>query len=134
MEITETSLMESFDTNKQKLEEIKKIGYLNPSGRFWDGLFIFKLFNSLPIDIVKIDKSFVDAMLLSEKGSNIIRSIIKLAQNIGLQVVAEGVENTEQYNMLQKNNCDFIQGYYISKPITFEKIVTQIAQRQKISN
>ena len=89
---------------------------------FGTGYSSLSYLNSLPIDRVKIDKSFVDAMLQSEKDSKIIETIINLAHNIGLQVVAEGVEDKDQFEILEKDHCELIQGYYISKPVSYEQI------------
>lgn len=123
LEVTETSLMESFELNKKKLDELKKLGISIHLDDFGTGYSSLNYLTSLPIDRVKIDKSFVDSMLLTEKDSNIIKTIIKLAHNIGLQVVAEGVEQFEQFEILKNNNCELIQGYYISKPVNYEEII-----------
>ena len=118
--------MESFDLNKKKLDEIRELGISFHLDDFGTGYSSLNYLTSLPIDRVKIDKSFVDAMLQSEKDSNIIKTIIKLAHNIGLQVVAEGVEQREQFELLQNYKCELIQGYYISKPVSFEEITSTI--------
>ena len=126
LEITETSLMESFDINKKKLDEVRELGISFHLDDFGTGYSSLNYLTSLPIDRVKIDKSFVDAMLQSEKDSNIIKMIIKLAHNSGLQVVAEGVEQREQFELLKNYKCELIQGYYISKPVSFEEITSTI--------
>ena len=64
----------------------------------------------------------------SEKDSKIIKTIIKLAHNIGLQVVAEGVEDHEQFDLLQSYKCELLQGYYISKPVNYKQIIRTIQQ------
>lgn len=124
LEITETSLMQSFDLNKQKLEELQKLGISIHLDDFGTGYSSLSYLNSLPINHVKIDKSFVDGMLQSEKDGKFIETIINLAHTIGLQVVAEGVEHKEQFERLQSYNCELIQGYYISKPVSYEEIVS----------
>ncbi len=129
IEITETSLMKSFDVNLKKLEELKGLGMSIHLDDFGTGYSSLSYLNSLPIDRVKIDKSFVDVMLQSEKDRKIIETIMSLAHNIGLQVVAEGVEKQEQFEMLVQNNCIMIQGYYISKPLNFEKIVMMLIEQ-----
>lgn len=123
LEITETSMMNSFDSNKLKLEELREMGISIHLDDFGTGYSSLSYLNSLPIDHVKIDKSFVDEMLHSEKNRKFIETIIKLAHTIGLQVVAEGVEHEEQFEMLERFNCELIQGYYISKPVNFEEII-----------
>ena len=74
------------------------------------------LFRSLPVDEIKIDKSFVAGMLNDEKDTMVVRSIIELGHNLGLRVVAEGVENLETLDALAVLGCDEAQGYYINQP------------------
>ena len=131
LEVTETSLMESFDLNKKKLDELKKIGVSIHLDDFGTGYSSLNYLTSLPIDRVKIDKSFVDAMRQSEKDSKIIKTIINLAHNIGLQVVAEGVEDREQFDLLHSYNCELLQGYYISKPVNYKQIIFTLQQDMK---
>ena len=126
LEITETSLMESFDSNKKKLEEIQKLGISISLDDFGTGYSSLNYLKTLPIDCVKIDKGFVDTMLQSEKDSKIIKSIIKLAHNIGLKVVAEGVEDKRQFELLRDYKIELIQGYYISKPVNYNEIMILI--------
>ncbi|RQW75222.1 EAL domain-containing protein [Lysinibacillus composti] len=128
LEITETSIMKSFEVNKRKLEELKRLGISIHLDDFGTGYSSLSYLNSLPIDHLKIDKSFIDAMLQSEKERKIVETIINLAHNIGLHVVAEGVEYEEQFDMLNSYNCELIQGYYISKPANFEYITRTIKQ------
>lgn len=130
LEITETSLMESFDYNMKKIEDLKKHGFGFHLDDFGTGYSSLNYLNSLPIDCVKIDKSFVDGMLQSEKDRKVIESIIELAHNIGLQVVAEGVEHKEQYKFLQNLKCELLQGYYISKPVNYESIIDFLQQNK----
>lgn len=134
LEITETSLMESFETNKEKLYELKKLGISLHLDDFGTGYSSLNYLNSLPIDRVKMDKSFIDDILLSETDSKIVETIIHLAHNIGLHVVAEGVEQKEQFDILEKYGCNFIQGYYLSKPISYSEILDVIKQEGKASD
>ena len=94
LEITETSLMESFNLNIKKLRKLQEIGISFSLDDFGTGYSSLNYLKTLPIDYVKIDKSFIKMMLQSEKDSKIVETIIHLAHNIGLKVVAEGVENS----------------------------------------
>ena len=76
----------------------------------------------MPIDTIKIDKSFIDKIEENKKGKKILDIIIMIAQKLKLKTVAEGVEKNEQKNYLEKIGCDLIQGYYYSKPLKFEDI------------
>lgn len=126
LEITETSLMESFHANKQKLYELQQMGIDFHLDDFGTGYSSLNYLKTLPIKHVKIDKSFVDVMLQSEKDSKIIETIIQLAHNIGLRVVAEGVEDQNQFDTLLNYQCELIQGYFISKPLNYEDIVKKV--------
>lgn len=126
LEITETSLMESFELNKEKLYELKKLGISLHLDDFGTGYSSLNYLNSLPIDRVKIDKSFVDVIVESEKDSKIVETIINLSHNLGLEVVAEGVEDKEQYKILENYRCNLIQGYFISKPLNYDQIISTI--------
>ena len=75
---------------------------------------------SFPIDIIKIDKSFIDKLLLSDGGRSVVVSIINLAHGLNKAVVAEGVETQEQFEALHALNCNFYQGYYFGKPEPLE--------------
>lgn len=122
LEITETVMMESFSSNKQKLEELKKLGIEIHLDDFGSGYSSLNYLQNLPIDYVKIDKAFIDTMLASERNGKITATIVELAHYIGLKVVAEGVESQEQFDLLTEYNCDLIQGYYISKPLPAEEV------------
>lgn len=76
----------------------------------------------LPITRLKIDKSFVDDLPYSPESVAIAKAIISLAKTFGIAITAEGVENKEQLDFLINENCDEIQGYYFSKPITLEEL------------
>ena len=76
----------------------------------------------LPINNIKVDKIFVDRMLEDEKSLAIIRSIISLSKNLGFTVTAEGIESSEQADLLKTLRCDSLQGYFYSKPVSSEKI------------
>lgn len=131
LEITETSVMKSFEVNKEKLEQLKSIGLSIHLDDFGTGYSSLSYLNKLPIDHLKIDKSFIDSMLQTEKGSRIVETIITLAHNIGFTVVAEGVEEEEQFNLLKQYQCELIQGYYISRPKNFQHLIKFIQEKNK---
>lgn len=116
IEITETILMESIESNIQKMDKIKNMGVLISLDDFGKGYSSLTYLKQLPISILKIEKAFVDD-INENKRKNITGAIINLGHELGLKVVAEGVESKEQMNYLQTYNCDMIQGYIISKPV-----------------
>jgi len=117
LEITETAIMEN---PKQTIEEIHKIreaGIRVSMDDFGTGYSSLAQLKELPIDVLKIDKSFIDEINQSKSGNAIVSSIIDLAHSLEIEVVAEGVESLPQFDFLQKNNCDIVQGYYFSRPL-----------------
>ncbi|HEY3423669.1 MAG TPA: EAL domain-containing protein [Negativicutes bacterium] len=122
LEITETVLMDSFESNVQKLETLKAMGIKISLDDFGKGYSSLNYLKQLPITTLKIDKSFIDDITSDNVNAAITSSIIMLAHEMGLKVIAEGVETQEQFNHLNVNNCDMIQGYLISKPIPGEEI------------
>ena len=117
LEITESILMDNFQKNIIILDKLKNMGiniYLDDFGTGYSSLNYLR---KLPIDFIKIDKSFIDEITINSKDSFIASSLIDLAHGINLSVVAEGVETSEQLNLLKSYGCDEIQGYYFSKPL-----------------
>ncbi|MFA6809176.1 MAG: EAL domain-containing protein, partial [Eubacteriales bacterium] len=120
IEITETVMMEAFGSNMKKLQELKKIGIDIHLDDFGSGYSSLNYLQNLPIDYVKIDKTFVDTLENSTANGKITETIVELAHNLGLKVIAEGVEKKEQMDLLAKYNCDIIQGFYLGRPMSQE--------------
>ncbi len=122
IEITESILMKSFDKNVNILNQIRKLGGSIALDDFGTGYSSLNYLTKLPIDILKIDRSFVIDLIDNVKSRCIVESIIHLSHQLGIEVIAEGVENIEQVIYLKSICCDKIQGYYFSKPDQFENI------------
>ena len=114
--------MQSVSKNIDTILKLKKLGITIALDDFGTGYSSLNYLRRLPIDVLKIDKSFIDGIGLDKKSDNIAKSIVELSHNLNLKVVAEGVENKEQFNYLNHINCDIIQGYYFSKPTEFDEI------------
>jgi EAL domain-containing protein (putative c-di-GMP-specific phosphodiesterase class I) len=99
------------------LQSLREIGNKISIDDFGTGYSSLAYLHKMPLDILKVDRSFVNGMFESEKHLAIVRTIIGLASSLQLQVIAEGVETVEQLQKLQSLGCDMIQGYYLSKPI-----------------
>lgn len=125
-EITEGVIMQSVSRNIELLLSLKKLGVSIALDDFGTGYSSLSYLKRLPIDVLKIDKSFVDGIGVDEKSEYIAESIIKLSHSLDLKVVAEGVETKEQLGYLDKMKCDIAQGYYFSKPEKFEIIKEMI--------
>lgn len=122
-EITESVLLENFDVINDKLDQIKKMGIAISLDDFGTGFSSFSRLGELNIDIVKIDKSFIDKLVNKDEGNLITADIISMSHKLGLTVIAEGVEEENQKAYLDKHDCDIIQGYLLSRPISDEKAV-----------
>lgn len=116
LEITETCLIESFDLVARKLSLLREKGIMVYLDDFGTGYSSLNYLKNLPVDYIKIDKSFIDEIANSGLDSKILKTIILLAHEIGIMTVAEGVETSEQLEFLEKCGCDLIQGYLISRP------------------
>ncbi len=135
IEITETILMNSdcLDSNIAKLKELKDMGVRIALDDFGTGYSSLTYLKQLPIDVVKIDKGFVDDLATGGKNVPLIGSVIALAHNLGLEVVAEGVETAEQCELLHTCHCDSIQGYLISRPVP-EAAALRLAGQENLVN
>ncbi|KMJ57476.1 diguanylate cyclase [Bacillus sp. LL01] len=120
VEITESMAMD-FDYSLRVLQQLKGLGVYISIDDFGTGYSSLSYLKSFPIDYLKIDRSFVRDVLQDNNDVNIVKAIITLAHNLGLRVIAEGVETIEQLDFLKKYNCDTIQGYLFSKPISVKQ-------------
>jgi diguanylate cyclase (GGDEF)-like protein/PAS domain S-box-containing protein len=126
LEITESVVMENIETATGMLRELREIGVQLAIDDFGTGYSSLSYLHRFPIDTLKIDRSFVTRMTDNTENAEIVRTIVVLAQNLGMDVVAEGVETNEQLALLQKLGCENGQGYYFSKPVpadSAEKII-----------
>lgn len=118
LEITETVLMESLDSNVKILKELMNMGIRIALDDFGTGYSSLNYLMKIPISTLKIDKSFIDNITSNKQNKSIIKNIIQMAHSMDLKVVAEGVETEQQLSMLKEKECDYIQGYYFSKPLS----------------
>ncbi|WCE28714.1 EAL domain-containing protein [Vibrio sp. SCSIO 43137] len=134
LEITEDFLIEgnSEKSSPDVLDELDNLGIRMAIDDFGTGYSSLSQLKNLPISILKIDKTFVDNIPANSKDVAIIKSIVSFADNLGLQVVAEGVETREQAQCLRQYGCGLIQGYYYSKPVSAEEIMQMIENRGNI--
>lgn len=121
VEITESELLRDYDNLSKKLEELRDMGIKISLDDFGVGYSAFNYIRKLPIDSIKIDNNLVKELGKDEKNKYIIDMLIKLCRKLNLEVVCEGVELEEQLDILKDINCENIQGYYISEPLSKEK-------------
>jgi diguanylate cyclase (GGDEF)-like protein len=127
LEITENLLMQGTEHTIYMLYELRKMGVRLSMDDFGTGYSSFSYLRRFPLDVLKIDKSFIDEIPGKKDTAAIINAIIAMSHSLNLTVVAEGVEKEEQVEFLSRNGCDQIQGYYFSRPLPedeFEQYVT----------
>jgi diguanylate cyclase (GGDEF)-like protein len=121
IEITESVLIESMNLAVRKLKKLRDNNIKIALDDFGCGYSSLTYLRTLPINIVKIDRSFISDIKSEEDTQNITNIIILLAKQLGLNVIAEGVEDNHQLNYLKKHDCDMFQGYLVSKPVSEEE-------------
>ncbi|MCG6574339.1 bifunctional diguanylate cyclase/phosphodiesterase [Pseudomonas sp. AF32] len=130
-ELTETAVMRRSELVKQTMDALGRLGVRFSLDDFGTGFSSFVHLNSLPIALLKIDKSFVGGMEQREENRKLVHAMINLAHNLNLEVVAEGVETPEQLALLRGFGCDQVQGYLISKPLPLPDLVDYLMQGGK---
>ncbi|MBE5962801.1 MAG: EAL domain-containing protein [Lachnospiraceae bacterium] len=123
LELTESALVSSIIDTTTIFERLQSIGVKVALDDFGTGYSSLSYLSQMPLDTLKIDKSFVDVIERYERGHAMIDTMIRIAHILDLSVVAEGVENDIQYKMLKELGCDFIQGYLFSRPLSHSEFV-----------
>ena len=131
LELTESILIHNLEDTKRKLFELKEMGIRLAIDDFGTGYSSLQYLKNLPIDVLKIDQSFINDISLDVNDRAIVQTIISLAKNLNLWVVAEGVVNQKQYDFLKQRECDSYQGYYYSKPMPMDELLTVIQHKNK---
>ncbi len=131
LEITETVLLEGYDLINKKLKNLKDNGFTIALDDFGTGYSSFYRLRELNVDVLKIDKYFIDQILVRDEDDLITGDIISMAHKFGIKVIAEGVEEERQKDYLANRKCDFIQGYLVSKPKEKSCILKLIKEIQK---
>lgn len=123
LEMTETVLIESIETGATVIQELINQGFDIALDDFGTGYSSLKYFKELPTNIIKIDKSFVDNIETNTYNQKLVKVMIQIAHNKGVEVIAEGIETEGQLNILKSYGCDIVQGYLISKPLRADDVV-----------
>ncbi|WP_438348656.1 ABC transporter substrate binding protein [Paenibacillus sp. FA6] len=129
LEITESIIMESFEESSAKLEFLRSKGVAIALDDFGTGYSSLSYLKQLPITTLKIDKSFMDGVLGHPSDASITSCMIAIGHEMGLKIVAEGIEIEEQLTLLKQMNCDKVQGYFISRPIPAQDVVKWLESR-----
>lgn len=117
IEITESIYIGDANLINKTLTELRDNGFLVSMDDFGTGYSSMSMLQNMPIDILKIDKSFLDSSLSKESGIIVLDGVVNIAKQLGLKTICEGVESSNQLNWLKTVGCDMVQGFYYSKPI-----------------
>ena len=123
LEITESAIMDDPQRALVTLDRLSAMGFKLSIDDFGTGYSSLAYLKRLPVDELKIDKSFVIAMERDTDDAQIVRSTIELAHNLGIAVVAEGVENVQVWNLLRELHCDLAQGFYMGRPMPIDEFM-----------
>ena len=125
-ELTETAIMANAEDTERCMHTIRELGPTFSLDDFGTGYSSFAHIQRLPIGALKIDRSFVKNLPQTQDDATIVKAMISLAHNLGLQVIAEGAETAEQVRFLREHDCDQAQGYFFSRPVTFTDLLQQV--------
>jgi len=117
LEVTESLYSEDSAERTEVLSELRRIGVKIAIDDFGTGYSALSSLRDMPVDVLKIDKSFVDHIADSAEAAHLVQMILQLAHDFRISTVAEGAENVRQVQMLRAMGCSFVQGYYFSKPL-----------------
>jgi diguanylate cyclase (GGDEF)-like protein len=128
LEITESVVMENAELATNTLLQLRKLGVHLSIDDFGTGYSSLSYLHRFPVNTLKIDRSFIGRMAKGDENSEIVRTICTLANNLGMEVVAEGVETREQLELLRSLKCEYGQGYYFSRPVNAEAATTLVLE------
>ncbi|SET37713.1 PAS domain S-box-containing protein/diguanylate cyclase (GGDEF) domain-containing protein [Natronincola peptidivorans] len=129
LEITETAVIDNLEKAIEVLHQLREFAITIALDDFGTGYSSLTYLQKLPIDILKVDRGFISNIDTEEEECYILKTVIDLAHNLGLKVVAEGIETKEQLDFLKRNGCDIGQGYYFSKPVPVEDIESLLKEK-----
>ena len=128
LEITETALLEDHDATRSTLAALKALGTRLSVDDFGTGYSSLSYLSAFPVDVIKIDKSFIDQIALTSGGEAMVRAVIELARTLGLEAVAEGIEQREQADALERLGCTLAQGFLFARPMPASEMVVALTR------
>lgn len=128
LEVTETAIMEKPQEGAELLAALRECGVTIGIDDFGTGYSSLSSLHRLPLDLLKVDRTFVNKMVQSQENRAIVRTILMLADSLNLDVVAEGIETEEQRQLLLSMGCTYGQGFYFSRPLTLDQVERSLAE------
>ena len=126
LELTESLLLEATDDTRHQLSRLKSLGLTLAMDDFGTGYSSLSYLKKFPIDVIKIDRSFIKDIPENQDDMEITSAVIAMAHNLKLKVVAEGIETPAQLNFLRRQQCDIGQGYLFDKPIAGRDLLERL--------
>ncbi|TSI09077.1 bifunctional diguanylate cyclase/phosphodiesterase [Lysinibacillus sp. BW-2-10] len=123
IEVTERTVMNSDEETIRKLVRLKQLGFKLAIDDFGTGYSSLSYLVRFPLDYLKIDSSFIQHIVTLDDKQAVVDAIIQMAHRLNMEVIAEGVESVQQLNLLRKMGCDYIQGYYYSRPVPMDELI-----------
>ncbi len=123
IEVAERTVMNSSTETISKLVRLKQLGFKLSIDDFGTGYSTLSYLVRIPLDVLKIDRSFIQHITSLDEKQAIMNAIIQMSHRLKMMVIAEGVESGQQVALLQRMGCDYVQGYYYSKPIPLEELI-----------
>jgi EAL domain-containing protein (putative c-di-GMP-specific phosphodiesterase class I) len=131
IELTETEIMEDTEAAMAVLSDLRALGVQLVMDDFGTGYSSFSYLHRLPLQVLKIDRAFVSRLGVSRSDFDIVKTMVVLAHNLGIRVVAEGVETAEQLALLREMGCDRAQGFFIAQPLTAAAATGLLASKRR---
>jgi len=131
LEITESAYSDNPEQLMKVIKHFRERGFKILMDDFGSGYSSLNMLKEVPVDVLKVDMKFVQDIDTNERAAAIVKSVVELAQNVGMQVTVEGVERKEQLEILEKMGCDYIQGYYFAHPMPEDDYLTRIMNEKK---
>ncbi len=132
IEITESAVAQDVATVTDLITRLQRLGFIVEIDDFGSGYSSLNMLKDFPADILKIDMKFLSRADEDKRSKEILRSVIALAKNLGMEVITEGVETIEQARFLSEEKCDMFQGYYFSKPLPVDEFIQKIDEMPRI--
>jgi len=132
LEITESMVMQDMELAIERLQQLKALGVLLAIDDFGTGYSSLNYVRRFPVDILKVDKSFIDEVADGGESSALTAAVIELAGILNLKPVAEGIERADQLERLMELNCDLGQGYFFARPLDPKALRTMLEERNEM--
>lgn len=126
LEITESSFIDDIDSFVNELKKFDGANVALSIDDFGTGYSSLQYLERMPVSMIKIDQSFIRPLSIGEGSREIVEAAIGLAHNLGIEVIAEGVEDRSAYDFLREAGCDLVQGYFIGRPVPGSELETMV--------